>query len=82
MVWYQITLFVLERHPRLVRLANDRRKWNYKQLVSQIVDYIEPTLTPIARVGLFDALYEADSSSKDVQDILSMFDTLDKSCPR
>jgi hypothetical protein len=31
--------------------------------------------------SLFDALYEADQNSKDVQDIYSMFDSLDESCP-
>ena len=30
--------------------------------------------------ALFDALYDADPNSKDVQDILSMFDSLDESC--
>jgi len=30
---------------------------------------------------LFDALNNADQNSKDFQDILSMFDTLDQSCP-
>jgi hypothetical protein len=30
--------------------------------------------------ALFDALYEADPNSKDVQDILSMFAVLDQSC--
>lgn len=32
-------------------------------------------------LALFDALNNADQNSKDFQDILSMFDTLDKSCP-
>jgi hypothetical protein len=31
--------------------------------------------------ALFDALYEADPNSKDVQEILSMFAMLDQSCP-
>ena len=31
--------------------------------------------------ALFDALYDADPNSKDVQDIMSMFDKLDESCP-
>jgi len=33
-------------------------------------------------VALFDALNNADSNSKDFQDIMSLFDNLDKSCPR
>jgi hypothetical protein len=32
-------------------------------------------------IALFDALNNADQNSKDFQDILSMFDTLDESCP-
>jgi hypothetical protein len=32
-------------------------------------------------LALFDALNNADQNSKDFQDILSMFDTLDESCP-
>jgi uncharacterized membrane protein YkoI len=33
-------------------------------------------------LALFDALNDADQDSKDFQDILSMFDSLDQSCPR
>jgi hypothetical protein len=33
-------------------------------------------------LALFDALNNADQDSKDFQDILSMFDSLDQSCPR
>jgi hypothetical protein len=32
-------------------------------------------------LALLNALSNADENSKDVQDILSMFDTLDQSCP-
>ena len=32
-------------------------------------------------LALFDALNNADQNSKDFQDILSVFDTLDESCP-
>ena len=32
-------------------------------------------------LALFNALNNADQNSKDFQDILSMFDTLDESCP-
>jgi predicted transcriptional regulator len=45
----------------------------------QRVDDLEKQLGPKYR-ALFDALYDADPSSRDVQDILSMFDSLDKSC--
>jgi len=33
-------------------------------------------------ITLFNALNNADQNSKDFQDIMSLFDTLDKSCPR
>jgi hypothetical protein len=33
-------------------------------------------------IALFDALNNADPNSKDFQDIISLFDNLDKSCPR
>lgn len=47
----------------------------------QRVDDLEKQLGPQYH-ALFDALYEADPSSKDVQDILSMFNKLDESCPQ
>jgi hypothetical protein len=40
---------------------------------------LEKQLGPQYR-AVFDALYDADPNSKDVQDILSMFDSLDESC--
>jgi hypothetical protein len=43
------------------------------------VDDLEKQLGPQYR-ALFNALYDADPNSKDVQDILSMFDSLDQSC--
>jgi DNA repair ATPase RecN len=43
------------------------------------VDDLEKQLGPQYRT-LFNALYDADPNSKDVQDILSMFDSLDQSC--
>ncbi len=45
----------------------------------QRVDDLEKQLGPQYR-ALFDALYDADLNSKDVQDIFSMFDSLDESC--
>jgi hypothetical protein len=36
---------------------------------------------PLIDESLFNALYDADPNSKDVQDILSMFAMLDQSCP-
>jgi hypothetical protein len=46
----------------------------------QRVDDLEKRLGPEYH-ALFDALYDADPNSKDVQDILSMFNKLDESCP-
>jgi len=46
----------------------------------QRVDDFEKQLGPPYH-ALFDALYDADPYSKDVQDILSMFNKLDESCP-
>ena len=46
----------------------------------QRVDDLEKQLGPQYHT-LFDALYEADPNSKDVQDVLSMFDKLDETCP-
>ena len=45
----------------------------------QRVDDLEKQLGPQYH-ALFDALYDADPNSKDVQDILSMFNKLDESC--
>jgi hypothetical protein len=47
----------------------------------QRVDDLEKQLGPQYH-ALFDALYDADPNSKDVQDILSMFNKLDESCPQ
>jgi hypothetical protein len=47
----------------------------------QRVDDLEKQLGPQYH-ALFDALYDADPSSKEVQDILSMFNKLDESCPQ
>ncbi len=46
----------------------------------QRVDDLEKQLGPQYR-SLFDALYDADPNSKDVQAILSMFNKLDETCP-
>jgi hypothetical protein len=47
----------------------------------QRVDDLEKQLGPQYH-ALFDALYDADPNSKDVQDISSMFNKLDESCPQ
>jgi hypothetical protein len=46
----------------------------------QVIDDLEKQLGPEYH-ALFDTLYDADPYSKDVQDILSMFNSLDESCP-
>ncbi len=46
----------------------------------QRVDELEKILGP-EYPALFNALYDADPNSEDVQDILSMFAMLDQSCP-
>jgi hypothetical protein len=46
----------------------------------QRVDDLEKQLGPQYH-ALFDALYDVDPNSKDVQDVLSMFNKLDESCP-
>jgi len=50
------------------------------EALSQRVDDLEKQLGPEYH-ALFDALYDADPNSKDVQDIWSMFNKLDESCP-
>jgi hypothetical protein len=46
----------------------------------QRIEELEKILGP-EYPALFNALYDADPNSKDVQDILSMFAMLDQSCP-
>ena len=50
------------------------------EALSQRVDDLEKQLGPEYH-ALFDSLYDTDPNSKDVQDILSMFNKLDESCP-
>lgn len=44
------------------------------------INELEKQLGP-EYLALFDALNDADQDSRDFQDILSMFDSLDQSCP-
>jgi hypothetical protein len=46
----------------------------------QRIDELEEQLGPEYHV-LFDTLYDADPNSKDTQEIFSMLDRLDESCP-
>jgi hypothetical protein len=51
------------------------------EALTQRINELEKQLGP-EYLALFDALNEADPNSKDVQDILSMFERLDESCRR
>ena len=58
--------------------AKDQQK---ADALTKKINELEKQLGP-EYLALFDALNDADQDSKDFQDILSMFDTLDQSCPR
>jgi hypothetical protein len=58
--------------------AKDERK---ADVLTEKINELEKQLGP-EYLALFDALNNADQDSKDFQDILSMFDSLDQSCPR
>ena len=57
--------------------AKDQQK---ADALTKKINELEKQLGP-GYLALFDALNDADQDSKDFQDILSMFDTLDQSCP-
>jgi hypothetical protein len=61
----------------LAAQAKDEQK---ADALTKKINDLEKQLGPEYR-ALFDALNDADPNSKDVQDILSMFDSLDESCP-
>jgi hypothetical protein len=63
---------------QMVEAAQDKDSKKAEALF-QRVDDLETQLGPQYR-ALFDALYDTDPNSKDVQDILSMFESLDESC--
>jgi hypothetical protein len=58
--------------------AKDEQK---ADVLTKKINELEKQLGP-EYLALFDALNDADQDSKDFQDILSMFDSLDQSCPR
>jgi DNA repair ATPase RecN len=64
---------------QMVEAAREKDSKKAEELFER-VDDLEKQLGPQYRT-LFDALYDADPNSKDVQDILSMFNKLDESCP-
>ena len=58
--------------------AKDQQK---ADALTKKINELEKQLGP-EYLALFDTMNDADQDSKDFQDILSMFDTLDQSCPR
>jgi hypothetical protein len=64
---------------QLVAAAEEKDEKKANALMDK-VDELEKLIGPEYH-SLFDALYEADQNSKDLQDIFSMFDSLDESCP-
>ena len=58
--------------------AKDEQK---ADALTKKINGLEKQLGP-EYLALFDALNNEDQDSKDFQDILSMFDSLDQSCPR
>jgi uncharacterized protein (DUF1810 family) len=64
---------------RMAEAAEEKNDQKAEALF-QKVDDLENQLGSEYRT-LFDALYEVDPDSKDLQDIMSMFNTLDESCP-
>ena len=64
---------------RAVEAAQENNEKKADALMQRIDD-LEKILGP-EYPALFNALYDADPNSKDVQDILSMFAMLDQSCP-
>jgi hypothetical protein len=64
---------------QMVEAAQEKDRKEAEALF-QRVDDLEKQLGPEYH-ALFDALYDADTNSKNVQDILSMFNKLDESCP-
>lgn len=63
-----------------IDLAAQARDEKKADALTKKINGLEKQLGP-EYLALFDAMNNADQNSKDFQDILSMFDTLDKSCP-
>ena len=59
--------------------ATQQKDTKKVEALSQTAEELEKQLGPEYRT-LFDALNDADPDSKDVQDVLSMFDELDSIC--
>jgi hypothetical protein len=65
--------------PQIDEAAREKDEKKAEAL-TQKINELEKQLGPEYLV-LFNALNEADPNSASVQDVLSMFDTLDDSCP-
>ena len=63
-----------------IDLAAQARDEQKADALTKKINDLEKQLGP-EYVALFDALNNADPNSNDFQDIMSLFDTLDKSCP-
>jgi predicted carbohydrate-binding protein with CBM5 and CBM33 domain len=63
-----------------IDLAAQARDEQKADALTKKINDLEKQLGP-EYIALFDALNNVDSNSKDFQDIMSLFDTLDKSCP-
>jgi hypothetical protein len=70
---------VTDLGEQLIEAAEDKDDKKAGALMERI-DELEKILGP-EYPALFNALYDADPNSQDIQDILSMFDRLDESCP-
>ena len=64
---------------QLVEAAEKKDEKKVNALMDRI-DELEKVIGPEYH-SLFDDLYEADRNSKAVQDVFSMFDSLDDTCP-
>jgi len=63
-----------------IDLAAQARDEQKADTLTKKINDLEKQLGP-DYITLFNALNNADQNSKDFQDIMSLFDTLDKSCP-
>jgi len=63
-----------------IDLAAQARDEQKADTLTKKINDLEKQLGP-DYITLFNALNDADQNSKDFQDIMSLFDTLDKSCP-
>ena len=63
-----------------IDLAAQARDEQKADVLTKKINDLEKQLGP-EYLALFDALNNVDQNSKDFQDILSMFDSLDESCP-